>query len=73
VVKDAPNESASNIEYYEGMYEEAKYEVPANTSVKVLARTVEKSNVNGVEDYWYYIEINNFSQSAWIFGKSIKF
>lgn len=72
-LKKSPNETSENIEYYEEMYEEAKSMIPANINVKVLAKTEEKAKINGVEDYWYYIEANYFTQNAWIFGKSLKF
>lgn len=72
-LKESPSETAENVDFFIEKYEEPEPMIPTNYSVKILAKTENKVSVKGVEDYWYYIEVNHYSQSAWIFGKSLKF
>ncbi|MBR6295158.1 MAG: hypothetical protein IKR40_01620 [Treponema sp.] len=51
---------------------EPKSKCPWYRGMKIsyLAKTAEKSTVNGVEDYWYYFEDNTVC--GWVFGGDIK-
>ncbi|MBN2545392.1 MAG: hypothetical protein JXB50_06325 [Spirochaetes bacterium] len=52
------------------------YSLKKGFEIRVLARSIDKDVVEGWNNYWYYIEINNFPVSiiyAWVYGEFIKF
>ncbi len=52
------------------------YSLKKGFEIRLLARSVDKASVEEWNNYWYYVEINNFPVSiiyAWVYGEFIKF
>lgn len=50
--------------------------IPESTSLGAIARTYYKDTINGVADYWYYVDADNSSYSingeGWVWGEFLK-
>ncbi len=68
-----PSTQARSMKYLESPYGPGSLteSVPAGTSLKVKARTVEKDKVGQWNNYWYLVDVGMCSD-VWIFGELVK-
>lgn len=50
--------------------------IPENTSIHAIARSYYKDTINGVADYWYYVDADNslytINGEGWVWGEFLK-
>jgi len=74
-LRSRPSLKSSRIQY-ETVDGKKIYSLKKDFEIRVLARSVDKDFVDEWNNYWYYVEINNFPVSviyAWVYGEFIKF
>lgn len=70
-MRKTPEESGEEVLYYPAIFESEQKSVPKNTTVTVIARTMEKYTIGHKENYWYYVQ-TGASDAAWIWGEHLK-
>lgn len=71
-IREIPSTEGKILQYAKGLLGDGyrfPY-VPKGTTVTVLARTVEKSQVNNWNNYWYLVDVD-CSQHVWMFGEFV--
>jgi len=71
-IRKTPSEDGEVVEYFTGLFEDPQKAVPKNTTVIVIARTMDKVKGQKSENYWYLVNVGT-NQEVWIFGEYLKF
>lgn len=71
-IRKTPSTSGEVLNYYPGLYDDMLKAVPINTTVTVIARTVNKEQVQKWNNYWYLVNVD-WSTEVWMFGEFVKF
>lgn len=71
-IRKSPSAEGEEVAYFPALFEPEQKSVPNNTPVTVVARTIEKVQVNKWENYWYYVNVGA-NDGVWMFGEFVKF